>query len=141
MSLPSEKPEKGAESACPFPLDLPQEDFDREFFGQVLRHGDSNSDVVRRQAELLARHGDYDDACQLDQLLTERFPDDPVVHYNLACSLSMSGRLDLALAALRRAIELGYGDLGHLATDTDLDPLRDLPGFQALLPGRERPPK
>jgi hypothetical protein len=114
-------------------MDLSQEDFDREFFGRILSHSDTNTDVVKRQAELLARHGDYADALHLDRLLTERHPNDPVVHYNLACSLSMNGEFQSALWALGRAIELGYHDFAHVLADPDLDPLRDLPGFSELL--------
>jgi tetratricopeptide (TPR) repeat protein len=112
---------------------MSQEEFDREFFGRILCHGDNNTDVVKRQAELLARNGDYTDALQLDRLLTERHPNDPVAHYNLACSLSMSGEFASAIATLRRAIELGYHDFAHILADPDLDPLRDLPRFGELL--------
>jgi predicted Zn-dependent protease len=133
MNSPSDESESAAKSVAPFKVDLSQEDFDREFFGRILQHGDGNTDVVKRQAELLARHGNYEEARQLDQMLTERCPDDPVVHYNLACSLSMSGKLHSAVTALARAIELGYCDVAHLLTDPDLDPLRDLPSFNELI--------
>ena len=134
MSLPSDEVDHAAKSGGPFKVDLSQEDFDREFYRRVLQRGDGNTDIVRRQAELLARHGDYEDARQLDQVLTKRCPDDPIVHYNLACSLSMSGQVRLALLALAQAISLGYRDVAHLLSDPDLDPLRDLPGFKELLP-------
>ena len=111
MGVTGGESENGAKSARPFRVDLSQEDFDREFFGLILRHSEANTDVVKRQAELLARNGDYENALRLDQLLTERQPEDPIAHYNLACSLSMSGQLQLAVIALARAIELGYRDL------------------------------
>jgi hypothetical protein len=38
-----------------------------------------------------------------------------------------------AMAALRQAIELGYDDFAHMATDSDLDALRDLPEFRGLM--------
>jgi tetratricopeptide (TPR) repeat protein len=128
-----------AKAVRPFQIDLPQEDFDREFFGRVLQQGVSNTDVVRRQAELLARHGDYQGALRLDRLLIERHPSDPVAHYNLACSLSMNGQHALAVKALARAIDLGYGDFAHILADSDLDPLRDLPSFHELLRRQEIP--
>jgi predicted Zn-dependent protease len=133
MGFTGENSESGAKSARPFRVDLLQEDFDREFFGRILSHSDNNTDVVKRQAELLARHGDYADALHWDRLLAERHPSDPVVHYNLACSLSMSGEFQTAVCALARAIELGYHDYAHILADPDLDPIRDLPIFGELL--------
>lgn len=123
----------GAKAITVFRPELTQDEFDREFFGQILLRGNTNSDVLRRQAELLSRCGDYTAALQLDQTLSARFPDEPVVHYNLACSLSMTGELARAVKSLARAIELGYDDFGHIEADSDLDPLRDLPSFQDLI--------
>ena len=39
---------------------------------------------------------------------------------------------DAAIAALSEAIDDGYGDRVAFNTDPDLDPIRDLPGYQAL---------
>jgi hypothetical protein len=38
-----------------------------------------------------------------------------------------------AMSALRRAVAAGYRNLAHMQTDTDLDPLRSRPDFQALM--------
>ena len=110
-----------------------QEEFDRLFFQEIIRRGCDNPDVLRRQAELLSCSGDYATALDLDRTLAARYPEDRVVHYNLACSLSMTGHHGEALKALERAIELGYVDFAHIEADSDLDPVRDLPGFQELL--------
>jgi len=122
-----------AKTSGEFRPDLTQDEFDREFFAHILRHGDSNLDVMRRLAELLARSGDYSGALELDRCLAARCPLEPIVHYNLACSLSMNGQQSAAIDALARALELGYSDLAHLDTDPDLDALRELPSFQAML--------
>lgn len=110
-----------------------QEAFDREFFGAILKRGSCNPDVLRRQAELVAHQGDYVAALELDRTLAARYPNDPVVHYNLTCSLSMTGHHREAVATLAKAIELGYADYAHIDADADLDPLRDLPSFQELM--------
>ena len=133
MTLSKDDPEKGTKSYQGFCLDLTQDEFDREFFGQILEQSDGNTDVLRRQAELLARGGDYETALHLDRRLAERCPNDPVVFYNLACSLSMAGFVGEAIKALSRAIAHGYHDFAHIEADSDLDPLRDLPSFQELL--------
>jgi uncharacterized Ntn-hydrolase superfamily protein len=63
----------------------------------------------------------------------ERFPDDPVLLYDLACYECLAGRAADALGHLRRALELD-GSLRDLARgDGDLAALRDDSEFQALL--------
>jgi hypothetical protein len=53
--------------------------------------------------------------------------------YNLACCEALSGRKEDAIAHLRVAFE-GRPSLRDLAKeDTDLDPLRDEPGFRELV--------
>jgi tetratricopeptide (TPR) repeat protein len=48
--------------------------------------------------------------------------------YNLACYRALAEEPQLALATLARALELGFSD-ALLKTDTDLDAIRSLPGF------------
>ena len=59
-------------------------------------------------------------------------PDDPNVGYNVACVYSLAGELDEALDHLERASGQGE-NLAWMESDTDLDPLRDLPRFKELL--------
>ena len=55
------------------------------------------------------------------------------MHYNLACSLALTGEHDDALTVLERAIELGYDDAEHLVEDADLASIRAAPRFQACV--------
>jgi serine/threonine-protein kinase len=69
----------------------------------------------------------------------------PVDHYNLACirarivpllgqrSAERRSAEASAIETLRRAIDLGYKDFANMKQDSDLDALRMLPEFQALL--------
>ena len=57
-------------------------------------------------------------------------PTTPEPAYNLACALSQQDRLDEALAAIQRAIQLGWRDTEHLARDSDLAALREQRGQQ-----------
>jgi thioredoxin-like negative regulator of GroEL len=75
-------------------------------------------------------------AVDLDAKVVEILPDDCLARYNLACSLARAGRPDDAIDSLSTAILLGYDDLAHMDVDPDLDSLRDLPDFRALL-GRD----
>jgi len=54
----------------------------------------------------------------------ERWPDDAMLLYNLACFESLAGRREDAVAHALRSLELD-GSLRLLAgTDSDLDPIR-----------------
>lgn len=54
------------------------------------------------------------------------------IYYDEACALSLDGRAADALAPLRRAVEVGYGDIGLFDADSDLDAVRALPQFPAF---------
>src|SRR5882672_10236866 len=60
-------------------------------------------------------------------------PDDPGVLYNVACVYSFLGQPDDAFACLEKSIRNGFGHREWLENDSDLDPLRADPRFQALL--------
>ena len=128
MSSPQNQPEGTSRADRGFRPNLSQDEFDREFFERVLKRNESNSDVLRRQAELLARQGDHHAALRLDRRLVELHPDDPIIQYNVACSLAMTGNVSEAISALERAIAVGYDDFAHMEADADLDLLRDEPG-------------
>jgi adenylate cyclase len=55
------------------------------------------------------------------------------VLYNVACFYTHAGDVDKALELLERAVDKGWGDKAWLETDSDLDSLRQLPRFQAIL--------
>lgn len=133
MSSSQDPTERPAEESSAYAPNQTQDEFDFEFFRDVLKRSEANSDVMRRQAELFARRGDYSEALLLDQKLVERFPQDHVARYNLACSLAMTGQVKQAISALSQAIELGYDDFAHIEADSDLDALRDQSSFQELL--------
>ncbi|MEO1511094.1 MAG: hypothetical protein AAFU70_03385, partial [Planctomycetota bacterium] len=61
-------------------------------------------------------------------------PDDFVAHYNLASALAVQpGQQDQAIAALRRAIELGFSSKSSLTGDGWLAGLRTRDGYRAIL--------
>ena len=79
--------------------------------------------------------GRLDDArAIMAQLIAEK-PEYWATHYNAGCFEAQAGNADEALGHLRRAKELdaeGYS-AQYFREDTDLDPIRDDPGFQELL--------
>lgn len=117
-----------------------QQQFELEFFGRILQRYPEHLDVLRRQTRLLTNAGMRTAGLACDRRLASVLPQDPLVHYHLACSLAAVGETVEALQALQIAIEFGYRDFEHLEADPDLDSLRNHPRFVALLrsPGMER---
>jgi tetratricopeptide (TPR) repeat protein len=115
---------------------LNQLDFDIDFFERLLSRNGDSLEVLRLLAELVSKKGLVERAAELDAKVVELLPDDCLARYNLACSLARAGRPDEAIDSLSKAILLGYDDLPHMDVDPDLDSLRDLPEFRALL-GRD----
>jgi tetratricopeptide (TPR) repeat protein len=110
-----------------------QADFEVEFFSRVLERLPTYVDVLRVQAAHLARRGQYDGSLLLDRRLEELLPENCVVRYNVACSLSRLGRVEEALDALDNALRLGYDDYAHLDSDPDLEDVRSHPRYHAIL--------
>jgi adenylate cyclase len=60
-------------------------------------------------------------------------PDDYSTLYNAACYYSLAGNSDRAIEVLERACDLGGGSRDWFEHDSDLDSLRELPRFKAML--------
>lgn len=54
-------------------------------------------------------------------------------HYNAACVFAQIGYTEEALQHLRLAFEYGFRSFYHIAWDTDLNSLRDLPEFEQMV--------
>ncbi|MDQ1347480.1 MAG: hypothetical protein QG573_851 [Acidobacteriota bacterium] len=76
---------------------------------------------------------DYRRAVPALHLMTEIFPDNSFMLYNLACAQARSGLPEAALSSLAKALEHGLRQPLQMATDADLASLRDRPEFAALL--------
>jgi tetratricopeptide (TPR) repeat protein len=130
---PSEGKSASTGAALPRPQDQTQLDFEIEFFGHILEQAPDFVDVLRVQGNNLTLKGRYADGLQIDKRLVTLRPQDPLAHYNLACSYALLRKPDLALKTLRRAIELGYRDFRYMREDHDLDAIRHDPRFRQLL--------
>ena len=109
--------------------DLP---FETALYESVLARDSDNVEALIALGEACTRQGAYARGLEVDQKLARLRPSDPVVRYNLACSLALLQRPDEAFEALSQAVDLGYRDLGHLDSDADLASLREDPRFGAL---------
>jgi DNA-binding SARP family transcriptional activator len=108
-------------------------DFEISFLEGVLKHRPDYIDALAPLAEAYTRRGFFEKGLEIDKRLAFLCKDDPIVHYNLACSYVLSGYTAKALTALKQAVRLGFTDLDHLRKDPDLKPLHDYPPFQKWL--------
>lgn len=65
--------------------------------------------------------------------IIEEDPENYGNYYDQACLYSRMGRLEESIAALRKSFEKGYRSFSHIRMDDDLDAVRDLPEFKALM--------
>jgi len=65
--------------------------------------------------------------------------DRPVVWYNRACALARAGRRSKALDALSTAVDLGFTNAGLMASDPDLESIRDEDRVKAVIRRVESP--
>lgn len=79
----------------------------------------------------LAYAGRHDAARQVGEALFGRFGEGADA-FNVACALARLERTDDALVWLEKALEAGLADKSVLETDSDIAPVRELPGFQAI---------
>lgn len=111
----------------------PALDFEIQFYEGIIKRSPHYIEALIPLAEAYTRKGLYQKGLEIDKQLASLCGDDPVVFYNLACSRALVGHKKEALAALKRAIELGYRDIAHLLKDPDLKNLHSEPFFKNLL--------
>ena len=59
-----------------------------------------------------------------------------MVLYNAGCVFLLTRNPDKAFECLERAVGLGFAHWGWFEQDSNLDPLRDLPRYRALIARR-----
>lgn len=109
------------------------DDFTLNLLRSELSRHPENFEALSELAGLYTRRGQYHDGLQADLKLVQMRPQDPIVHYNLACSLARLGETEKACESLKQSIDLGYSDREFMLGDEDLASLRDLPQFQEIL--------
>ncbi len=109
--------------------------FEIVFFENVLRHSTDFVEAIAALAELYTKQGLYDKGLELDRRLARLRPDDPVVLYNLACSLSLVGDIAGSFEAVKGAFRAGYEDFSYLEKDRDLLNLFSDAAFQEFYRG------
>ncbi|MBI3831224.1 MAG: hypothetical protein HY291_17025 [Planctomycetes bacterium] len=108
-------------------------DFEVEFCEQILSVAPNHTEALALLGETYTKRGDYAKGLEADLRLSQISPENEVVQYNLACSYALTGQKEEALAALEKAVDLGYRDLEHMRNDRDLELLRGNPRYASLL--------
>ena len=108
-------------------------DFEIAFLEGVLDAWPENAEALKAIAEDYTSRAFYSKGLLTDLKLAKLLPDDPTVHYNLACSHALVGNRQAAFDALETAISLGYDDDSHMCADPDLQSIRSDPRFQELV--------
>ena len=76
--------------------------------------------------------GDYETALAKQRVVVEKRSGDPVAHFNAGCFAARAGLADEAIEHLRRAVEINERIQELVATDEDLDSIREDQRFTEL---------
>ena len=103
------------------------------FYEDILARNPDYVEVLSLLGNLYTGSKMYVQGLKVDERLATLKQDDPIVHYNLACSYSLLKQPDRSFAALEKAVHLGYSDVEHMQNDSDLDAIRSDPRYQQVL--------
>lgn len=103
-----------------------------QFMEGLVRRDPDYVDALQILGDHYTQRGQFPEGLTVDEKLAHLEPQNPLVFYNLACSYSLTDKFDRAVAALHRALDLGYRDFKWLAKDPDLKKLRAQPAFAEL---------
>jgi len=108
-------------------------DFEIQLSRALLRLDGKRVDALMMLGHSFTHKGLYKQVLVVDCKLVALRPDDPIIFYNLACSLSNLGELDESLDAIKKSLDLGYRDIPYMLADPDLENVRQDPRFKRLL--------
>jgi tetratricopeptide (TPR) repeat protein len=74
----------------------------------------------------------YAEAIRITHRALTMAPNDPLLHFNLACFYSLSFKTEDSLLHLEEAIKKGYDNHGRIVSERDLENIRGTYGFKAI---------
>lgn len=107
--------------------------FEIRFLESIHRQDPEDLTVMEMLAGWYTKYGQIEEGRALDEKIVQLDPENPVSHYNLACSLALQNKKGEAVEQLRISLEMGYKDFNWLMQDPDLKALHNEPRFSALL--------
>ena len=91
-----------------------------------------NAQATRKEFGDAYRKEDWNRAAKLGLELEKLLPNSSREQYNLACVMARKGELEAALGWLEKAASNGFSRISLLDADSDLDAVRDLPGYRVV---------
>jgi tetratricopeptide (TPR) repeat protein len=110
---------------------------------QHLALNPDDSRAIYLGADVLIRLGEKQRAMEWVKRLAATERDEPHFLYGIACLYSLIGKAEEAVFYLTRSVEFGFAHRQYLEKDSDFDPIREHPGYKALikdLKAREKEP-
>lgn len=99
----------------------------------AAEHNPSNLDIYLALGWCLKRLDRLPQAIEALERAAKFEPHKAIVQYNLACYWSLARQKEPALAHLKRALKIDDRYRDSIGDESDFDPLRDDPDFQALV--------
>jgi adenylate cyclase len=115
----------------------------RRTLDKVRKQLDLNPDDSRAiylGATALAELGNQEEGLEWARKSYNLDPDDPYIVYGIACFHSRMGRIEEAVAYFEQAVRAGFSQIEWIRNDSDFDPIRNHPRFQATLRQLETKP-
>jgi TolB-like protein/Flp pilus assembly protein TadD len=103
-----------------------------------LQHNPEETRALYLGANALVCMGQSEQGLRWAERALELEPDEPMVLYNVGCVYSLVGKVDRALECIEKCVSTRPAYVDWLQQDSNLDPLREHPRFQALLEDEEQ---
>lgn len=102
-------------------------------FEKQVQKNPKDINALAKLGFLYGSKGDLDKEISFYKRTLDIYPAYKEVHYNLACAYALQKKSGLALKSLEDAFKYGFKAREVIASDRDLDRLRDDPRFKALI--------
>ena len=107
-------------------------DIEIEFLSGLIERDPEYVEALQLLGDDFTKRGQFNEGLKIDEQLSRLLPEDSMVFYNLACSYSLTDRIDDSITALNKAVNLGYDDSKWMDTDPDLNKVRTDPRYQSI---------
>ena len=104
-------------------------------YKMALHHDKALKEIYINMSTAYLQGKQFGEAKQTLDTLQNMDPDNPHLHYNLACYFSLIHQEKESLQALKKAIQMGYPDREDVKTDPDLENLRQTAAFRNWIAG------
>lgn len=108
-------------------------DFEISFYERLIKEKGDFVEALIALGDAYTKKGLYEKGLEVDKRLIKLRPEDPTVHYNLACDYSLLKKPEECLRTLEKAIQLGFRDFKYIDEDSDLDFIRQDIRYKELL--------